>query len=469
MIKRFLSWWKGGKNPTLPPNYKSLLDPDAVQVVETLRRAGYETYLVGGCVRDVLLRKKPKDFDIATKASPQQVRALVRRCFIIGKRFRIVLAKRPWRETDLGGEKDHLLPFATHHLPEKELQITTFRREPTRVNEVINENVFGTAEEDALRRDFTLNALFLEPKEGRIVDFCGGMEDLQNRVLRVIGDPAERFREDPVRILRALRFLAKAGLHMEPRTEKALKSSIDLLANAKKERLREELLKILKEGSAERVFRDLEEMHAWKHFSPDLAEVLKAQPSFKTWLAGIAHEFKERPWTHPKEAAPLFLLFLYPLVNDTEFSQHKLDAIMNDLKVSRAEREHMDRILQTVSRMLRDSEGRQASRLLPLDPRHTLVSAASIYVLRALHHMKVSEASNVWHVWEKEWKSRIHEAHLDRGPPKHGGGGSNHSAPRSGSSRRRPRRGRRRRGPGSAPSSAAPASSGGTSGGSSST
>src|SRR5687767_11011094 len=176
------------------------IDADAAKVVRRLERSGYQAYLVGGCVRDLLLGGRPKDFDVATSARPDDVRALFRNCRIIGRRFRLA-------HVLFGGGKV--------------VEVATFRRNPGEpdVDEdllIRSDNVFGEAHEDALRRDFTINALFYDLDRRQVLDWCGGMPDIERRTIRTIGEPVVRFREDPVRILRAVKFAARLDLGIDP-------------------------------------------------------------------------------------------------------------------------------------------------------------------------------------------------------------------------------------------------------------
>src|SRR5882757_718517 len=193
----------------LPPEIPDdRLDPDAVKVVRRLRRAGFTGYLVGGCVRDLLLGMRPKDFDVATSAHPNQVKETFRNSRLIGRRFR--LAHVYFR----GG---------------KIIEVSTFRANP--LDELTDlpqdllirhDNVFGTAEEDARRRDFTINGLFYDVDNDRVIDYVEGLPDLERRTVRTIGDPDIRFREDPIRILRALKFAARLDFEIEPATYAAI-------------------------------------------------------------------------------------------------------------------------------------------------------------------------------------------------------------------------------------------------------
>lgn len=208
----------------------------ALRVCDRLQDAGYEAYVVGGAVRDLLLGKSPKDFDVATSATPEQVRHVFNRSRIIGRRFRIV----------------HV-PFYDRH-GEEIIEVTTFRGSsdaPTdETGRIIRDNVYGTLEEDALRRDFTINALYYDPNSEEIIDFHHGVEDIEAKRLTMIGDPELRYREDPVRMLRAVRLAAKLGLEIAPATRKPIASLSKLLANIPSARLFDEMMKLLLSGRA---------------------------------------------------------------------------------------------------------------------------------------------------------------------------------------------------------------------------
>jgi len=236
----------------------ALLDERAVKVVHTLKEAGYEAYVVGGAVRDLLVGRRPKDFDVATNATPEQVKSLFRRAFIIGRRFRLV-------HVIFGRGRDHEV-----------IEVSTFRAyldasEATQVegNErtskaelagsshavdasgrVLRDNVWGPQIEDAARRDFTINAMYYDPETQIVVDYHGGIGDVKQRLLRLIGDPATRYREDPVRIIRAVRFAAKLGFEFEPGTGAPVRSLASLLSNVPLSRLFDEMIKLLQTGHA---------------------------------------------------------------------------------------------------------------------------------------------------------------------------------------------------------------------------
>ncbi len=240
------------------------LDADAVKTVSRLRHMGHQAYLVGGCVRDLLLGRTPKDFDLATSAHPGEVRAVFRNCRLIGRRFR--LAHVYFR----GG---------------KVIEVATFRKNPVDVGEdvpqdgdllITRDNVFGTAEEDAVRRDFTVNGLFYDVFSGEVIDYVGGRSDLEAHRIATIGDPEIRMREDPVRALRAVRFAARLGFAIEPECFAAMRRHASELSRCAAPRLLEEIFKILRCGGSARAFELLRACGALPVVLPALAQHLDA-------------------------------------------------------------------------------------------------------------------------------------------------------------------------------------------------
>ena len=233
-----------------------------MRAVTRLIDKGYEAYLVGGCVRDLLLDRTPKDYDIATEARPQQVkRTFPRNCRIIGRRFKLA----------------HL----HFHRNTKILECSTFRRNPQESEAgddedllITRDNEFGNAEEDALRRDFTINALFLDPTEDKIVDHVNGLADIEARVIRTIGDPVVRFREDPVRILRAAKFTGRLGFEVEEETLAAMRETSEDLVRAAPPRVLEEILRLLRSGHAHSSFQLLQEVDAVRYLIPVVGRFL---------------------------------------------------------------------------------------------------------------------------------------------------------------------------------------------------
>ncbi|MCK5902394.1 MAG: polynucleotide adenylyltransferase PcnB [Cocleimonas sp.] len=208
----------------------------ACSILKALTQAGYEAYLVGGAVRDLLLGKQPKDFDIATNAHPEQIKAVLPTTRIIGRRFRLA-------HVHFGREFIEVATFRAPHDTSDQGQISHDGR-------IIHDNVYGNVEEDALRRDFTVNALFYELKTGDILDFVDGMTDIHQRQLRLIGEPEMRYREDPVRMLRAIRFMSKLDFTMTTETEVPIKEVAGLLTKIAPARLFDETLKLFHSGYA---------------------------------------------------------------------------------------------------------------------------------------------------------------------------------------------------------------------------
>ncbi len=239
----------------------------ANKVLYGLKDAGYTAYLVGGGVRDLLLTRSPKDFDVATNATPEEVKKVFRNCRLIGRRFRLA-------HVYFHGE---IIEVATFRAPApKETEKpkdNTFREKD---GLVLRDNVFGSPEEDAMRRDFTVNALFYNIVDFSIIDYANGIEDLENKILRVIGDPATRFTEDPVRILRAIRFAASLDFTIEKGARDAIRSQAAFLEGCSSSRLYEEIQKLLSCGKAHRVFELCQELDVFEHLFPEIGAWLNA-------------------------------------------------------------------------------------------------------------------------------------------------------------------------------------------------
>ncbi len=235
------------------------VDEDAYKVLRRLQQFGYHAYLVGGGVRDLLLDRRPKDFDIVTSARPNEVRKLFRNCRLIGRRFRLA----------------HIL-FSGG----KVIETATFRAAPNgevdgEVELITDDNEFGDAESDAYRRDFTVNALFYDPvTTNEVIDYVGGLDDLGDRTLRTIGDPVVRFREDPVRMLRAVKFAARLGFEIETDTLAAIRSERREIRKAAVPRLIEEILRMLYGGAADRSVELLAELEFLDLLLPEIAAYL---------------------------------------------------------------------------------------------------------------------------------------------------------------------------------------------------
>jgi poly(A) polymerase len=239
----------------------SLVDDRALNVVHTLKNAGFEAYIVGGAVRDLMVGLRPKDFDVATNATPEQVKGLFRRAFIIGRRFRIVhVVYGRGRENEVievSTFRAYMDNAAAEQVAGNEKtsksELAGMKHAVDSTGRVLRDNVWGPQEQDAVRRDFTINAMYYDPQTQIVVDYHNGIKDAKNRVIRMIGDPATRYREDPVRIIRAVRFSAKLsalGFQLESKTAAPLIKSQELLADVPQSRLFDEMLKLLQTGHA---------------------------------------------------------------------------------------------------------------------------------------------------------------------------------------------------------------------------
>jgi poly(A) polymerase len=302
MIKRFIRRVLGLPSETLlrlPRDQHGLsrdaASPSAAKVCAALREGGFSAYIVGGAVRDLLLGIAPKDFDVATDARPEQIRPLFRRALIIGRRFRLV-------HVMFGSET---------------VEVSTFRGADTGTAEkdehgrVLRDNVFGTLEEDARRRDFTVNALYFDPNTEEIVDFHGGLADLKKRTLRVIGDPATRYREDPVRMLRAVRLASKLGLTLDPATREPIRELAPLMERVPPARLFDEMLKLLLSGHASACLRQLRDVGLHKGLLP-LLDVILEQPLGERFVTLALAQTDERVLTdRPVSPAFLFAALLW--------------------------------------------------------------------------------------------------------------------------------------------------------------
>ena len=234
----------------------------ALSVVDRLQQAGYQAYLVGGCVRDLLLNLEPKDFDVATSATPEQVRAEFRNARVIGRRFKLV-------HVHFGREIIEVATFRANHPQgdEDEDSNLSSRNESGRI---LRDNVYGSLEDDAQRRDFTINALYLDASCERILDYANGVHDIRNRLIRLIGDPEKRYQEDPVRMLRAVRFAAKLGMSISAETAEPIPRLATLINDVPPARLFEESLKLLQAGYGFDTYQLLREYNLFQPLFPTI-------------------------------------------------------------------------------------------------------------------------------------------------------------------------------------------------------
>ena len=230
---------------------RKAMSPNALRVLYRLKDNGFVAYLVGGCVRDLLLGREPKDFDVVTNATPGEVKRMFRSCRLVGRRFRLAHIHFQEELIEVATFRSQASDEPESEAKEKETRGRVQRQPHTLKDDegmILRDNVFGTPEEDALRRDFTVNALAYDITDFSIIDYVGGLADLGAGIIRTIGDPEVRFQEDPVRMLRAVRFAALLGFTMAEETRKALVVSADTIVRAAPPRLYEEVLKIMLSG-----------------------------------------------------------------------------------------------------------------------------------------------------------------------------------------------------------------------------
>src|SRR5262245_52199284 len=337
------------------------IDPDALKVLYRLRQFDHTAYLVGGSVRDLLLRRRPKDFDIGTSAHPYQVKKLFRNCWIIGRRFRLAHVK----------------------FGPKIIEVATFRRQVEPGEEVAqdgvpvpdpttpqgqhlahHDNTFGTPEEDAFRRDFTINALFYDIATFSVIDYVNGLEDLQAGVVRSIGDPAVRFREDPVRMLRAIALASRLNFRLDQAVVEAIHKERHEIAKSSPARLLEEYYKILRGGSAERTFKGLAEARLLEPITPEI----QRGAGDAVWRSLAALDAYRAKFEAPPEAFtnPILIGSLLVPLNlapaawrpnppaDAESSQRPPGPRLGELVLARRDIERLRQLL-ALQRRLRDT------------------------------------------------------------------------------------------------------------------
>lgn len=279
------------------------LDRRAMRIAHQLIDAGFEAYLVGGCLRDSLLSREPKDFDIATNARPEEVARLFRNCRLIGRRFRLA----------------HI------HFGRNIIEVATFRAgadEDVKTDSdghVIEDNHYGTMEDDVVRRDFTVNALYYDPRSEELIDYLGAMQDLQQQVLRLIGEPAARYTQDPVRMLRAARFAAKLDMQLETQTEAAIGVCAEGLKSVPPARLFDETQKLFMSGYGVKSYEQMKRLQLFSMLFPDVARVLNhpnqafADYADRVIRIALSNTDQRIAQDKPVTIAFLFAAFLWPV------------------------------------------------------------------------------------------------------------------------------------------------------------
>ena len=384
------------------------LDPDAVRIIKRLTRFDHAAYLVGGCVRDLLLARKPKDFDIGTSATPRQIKRLFSNCRIIGRRFRLA----------------HI-----YFQGGKIIEVATFRArdvadngaDPASAVEgdddilIRDDNVFGTPEEDALRRDFTINALFYDVNGETVIDHADGLADLRRRLVRTIGDPQVRFREDPIRILRAVKFAARLDFSIEPKTLAALRATRTEIPKAAPPRILEEINRFCRSGAARRSIELCFETEVFEILLPELAGTYSSPGPEREALAALMEAIDAR-WTagHDVSTGEIFAALLFaaaapalglmpggaPAPRDGRDARTIVDDIQRPiavrLRLARKDQERTRQALATLQRMVPLKPMRRGTRLA-LTRRPAFVDA--LWMLEALAPVLGHVAAAALPVW----------------------------------------------------------------------
>lgn len=377
------------------------ISPNALKVLYRLKNAGFKAYMVGGGVRDLLLGREPKDFDVVTDALPEQVRELFRNCRLIGRRFRL----------------------AHVHFGPEIIEVSTFRADTMVMNDeaeisasdrILRDNVYGSVDEDVWRRDFTVNALLYSIEDFSIVDYVGGMHDIAAGCLRLIGEPERRYREDPVRMLRAVRFVVKLGFSLHPATETPIRSLAHLLEDIPPARLFEEFLKLFLSGYAVQSFEALRHYGLFAWLFPQTEVSLAAQEGgFPHTFAIHALANTDQRMLEGKPVTPAFLIaallwdpvrqqadaYVREGMNEHEALQLASDDVISRQVASMAMPRRFTRIAKEVWMLqsrLEAQAGRQGKRVQRLLTHPRFRAAYDFLLLRAKAGESVNDIAEFW-------------------------------------------------------------------------
>ncbi len=371
--------------------------PCALKVTDTLQQGGFAAFIVGGAVRDLLLGKTPKDFDVATNATPEQVHALFRRSRIIGRRFRLV-------HVMCGGDTIEVSTFRSNGLVTEDAD----DRATDATGRIVRDNVFGNQEDDAERRDFTINALYYDPSSQEIWDYRGGVADIERKTLRMIGDPATRYREDPIRMLRAARFAAKLEFKIDESTRAPVAELADLLENVPPSRLFDEMLKLLLSGHALRGVHQLRAEGLHRGMLPLLDAILE-QPEGERFITAALHNTDLRVQAG-KPVSPAFLfatLLWHELQSDFKLRVaadvkpapalfEAMDAVLDRQRERLAVPRRLDGMMKEIWSMQPRFEQRSGSRPYRLLPHPRFRAGYDFLLLRAQSGEVAQELGDWW-------------------------------------------------------------------------
>lgn len=383
------------------------ISPNAFKVLYRLNKLGYEAYLVGGGVRDMLLGLHPKDFDIVTNARPQQIRKLFRNSRLIGRRFILVHVYFPNEIIEVSTFRANVKEFIQNESPTENKSVCE------RI--LLENNIYGTIEEDAWRRDFTVNALYYNITDFSVVDFTGGIEDLNKRIIRMIGNPTQRYYEDPVRLLRAIRLAAKLDFKIHPDTEESLRQLHNLLRHVPSARLFTEVLKIFFKGHAFRSYHWLLQTNYMQTLFPGTVTVLeKTRRSYYKSLFEFALKTTDQRYSKKKTLNPgfSFAIFLWPVVQELmqqHFEKYKrlFPSIYHGINIALRQQMETLAIPRRLTTMMRSVwllqyhlERRRHSRIYHIVEQRFFKAAFNFLELRELAGEPLSEIVCWWRAFQ---------------------------------------------------------------------
>jgi len=394
-----------------PCLHQEWINRNALEIVRVLQAKGFMTYLVGGCVRDLLLSKHPKDYDIATEAQPRDVKRSLRNAYIVGKRFRLVLVKRG----------------------NQQFEVATFRRDLDKNKELPDsvpegDNLFGSPEQDANRRDFTINGLLYDPIDNKLIDYCGGLEDLKENMVRMIGEPDKRLKEDPIRILRGIRLAHLIRFVIEPSLRLSMQKNAASLLETALPRRREEFLKFLRLDNPSYPFIESYDLGLLKYTLPHLHEVFSDKDTAYLFTHYLNH-FHEKPLDlqNPVELfGTLMLAYYRTMINNDPFKpvspSHILDnsdmmSLMKDeLGMFKFEQIMLAKALhmQSSLRKLSEFEHRGKQRQL------ALLQAEAFPLALQFANRDYSLSGEGWLFWSQQYEkfhNKIYQSHQLKSRP----------------------------------------------------
>ena len=371
---------------------------NVLKVLYRLHRSGYRAYLCGGSVRDLLMNREPKDFDIATDAHPGEIRRLFRNSRIIGRRFRLV----------------HVI------FQDVIVEVSTFRREPERSNDenvellITNDNTFGTPYQDAKRRDFTMNALFYNIADFSIIDYVGGLEDMDRRHVRVVGDPDIRFREDPVRMMRAIEFASRLGFEIESGTYAAILRHRNEILKASPPRVSEEILELLRRGWSRGAIRLMVDAGLFEPLLPEVFRAINGDRTPHFWKMLEVVDRTVQSGRKISDAVLLTVLFLPFVMDELEAEEHRrhgrmrigevlvfirelIEPLCARMALPAGTRHQIEQALETLWRLLEPpSDRRSQFRFVYREPFDDALALLEIYALSSGRHVDVYKQWNAF-------------------------------------------------------------------------